>query len=94
MAHHDGVITIRTGRDNMNRHTRDLFNPLQVQACIGRKLVILRHANRAVCPARNGFVDWLASFDVIGAHGQDVNQLTVEFIAGTQLQFFQTIEYV
>ena len=73
MAHQDGVIPIRAGRNHVNGNTRHRFNTAQVQAGIFRQGIELRDTHGGIAPTLNGFINGFATFDFIGSQRQNVD---------------------
>jgi hypothetical protein len=84
VTHHDGVITVGARGDHIDRHTRNLFNTLQITASALWQFDVVSHANGGLTPAWQRFVDRLAACDIFRAHGQMIDVLTVEFIPGAE----------
>ena len=94
MSNHDGVITVRAGGNQMDGNARHLCNSLQISTGLGWEFGIVGDTHGGVSPAWQGFVNGFATRNVIRAHGQDVDGLTVQFIGGTQLEFTQAIQHI
>ena len=69
MLDQDGVVAVRTGRDDMDRHAGDLLDAAQVGLGVDRQVLVAGGADRGFGPARQRLVDRLAARDLVGAIG-------------------------
>mmetsp|Transcript_23197 Transcript_23197/g.54782 ORF Transcript_23197/g.54782 Transcript_23197/m.54782 type:complete len:566 (+) Transcript_23197:2995-4692(+) len=94
MPQHDGVLAVRTGRDHVDGRADHLLNALQVGARVGGQGIPGGDAKGGLRPAGEGFVDGLASDDLVGIQRQDVDQLAIQFVADADLDLGQAIQHI
>src|SRR5450631_694637 len=62
----DGLIPVRSRRDDRDGHADDGLQAFEIAAGIGGQIFIPRDADRAVLPPRHVFVYGLAAAEVLG----------------------------
>src|SRR5262245_40545145 len=94
MSQDDGVLAIRAGRYEVDRHTADLLDALEVGARRRRQLAVTRQRDRAFRPARHFLVDRLAAFELLRADRQDLALLAVQPVADADAHRLHAVEHV
>src|SRR6188474_2093422 len=75
---HDRLLAVRPGRDQVDGHAAQRFDPCKVGACRGRQLCVLLDADRTLLPARHLLVHRLAEVKFFGADRKDLGELALE----------------
>src|SRR3954471_20682084 len=92
MAHDDGLVALRPGRDQVDRHRAQLLDALQVLARRLGQAAVRLHAERALHPAGQLLVDRHAALELFRADRQDVAHLAFELVADADLHRLDAVE--
>src|SRR3954468_9785227 len=92
MPHHDGLLAIRTGRDDVDWNRAQLLDAPQVIACGLRQALVVLDADGALLPPRQLVVHRHAALELLRTDRQDVGELAVDRVAGADLHRLDAIE--
>ena len=71
MSKDDRLVAVGSGRDHVDGRTADFREPIEIATGVGRQSFKLPHAEGALGPSRQLFVDRLEPFDVGGAERRE-----------------------
>ena len=92
--HHDRLVPVGAQGDDGDRHLHQFGQETQVGHGLGRQFFELAALLGGAFPAGQGFKDRLAAGEVLGAAGEMLDALAIEFVGNTHLDLVELIEHV